>query len=261
MIAPALEVLLSTGPPTEDLARESWLLEEAATGRALLLLASWRDPVVVLGYGQPATDVDLGWCRDHGIPVLRRITGGTGVVHAGDLSVSLALPRSHSWARGIHELYARFLEPVAAGLADAGARIARAASPGRAGRDRSPICFFDQLAESLVMGGRKCVGCAQSRRKGAVLIHAAVLLGLDPRLYARAFGVAEDRVRRGLAPAAEGADWRRVGRRVGHRLAAALELELVEGEPDPVPPRLLEPYSEERWAPCGALSETGGSAS
>ena len=35
--------------------------------------------------------MDLRWCRDNGIPVLRRITGGTGVVHHRDLSVSLAL--------------------------------------------------------------------------------------------------------------------------------------------------------------------------
>ena len=65
-----------------------------------------------------------------------------------------------------------------------------------------------------MVGGKKAVGCAQTRRRGAVLIHTAILLGLDAELYSNVFRVPEEEVRAGLAPAVEGADWRVVGEAV-----------------------------------------------
>jgi len=187
-----LNVMESTGPPVEDLAREAWLLERAAEGEVSLLLTSWEGPVVVLGFGQRPEDADLEWCCSQGLPVLRRLTGGTGVVHRGDLGVGLALPQVHPWAKGIIGLYGRFLDVLEPALTAVGAEVSRLAEPRRGSRVRSPVCFLDQLSDTLVVDGRKAVGCAQTRRRGGVLIHAAVLLGLDAGLYARIFDVPED---------------------------------------------------------------------
>jgi lipoate-protein ligase A len=244
-----LHLHLSDGPPAADLAREAWLSERAADGEISLLLTSWRDPVVILGYGQADTDVDLEWCRSRGMPVLRRLTGGTGVVHQGDLGVGLALPQAHPWAQGIISLYQRFLDVLEPALCSVGAEVTRLAEPRRASRVRSPICFLDQLADTLVANGRKAVGCAQTRRQGAVLIHAAVLLGLDAELYSRVFGIPVEDVVAGLAPAIPGGDWRVVGEALGAHLSDALGLEIVHRPLEPVPERFLEPYATERWAP------------
>ena len=244
-----LEAFRSSGPPSEDLAREAWMLEAAAGGRHLLALSSWVDPVVVLGYGQPASDVDLAWCRQSGVPVLRRITGGTGVVHAGDLSVSLALPRDHAWAGGIHLRYGRFLDSLAAALAVVGAPVARVVASRSGGRRRSPICFEDQLAETLVVAGRKCVGCAQRRAAGAVLVHAAVLLTLDVDLYAGVFRVEPERVRRGLAAALPGGDWSGVAVAVARRMAGALQTQVVWMDRPRLRERRRQRFHDARWAP------------
>ncbi len=249
--ASSLNVYRSTGPPVEDLAREAWLLERAAGGEVSLLLTSWEGPVVVLGYGQSPQDADLEWCCSQGLPVLRRLTGGTGVVHRGDLGVGLALPQEHPWAEGIIGLYGRFLDVLEPALAAVGAEVSRLAEPRRGSRVRSPICFLDQLSDTLVVDGRKAVGCAQTRRRGAVLIHAAVLLGLDAGLYARIFDLPEEDVRAGLAPAAPGADPRAVGEAIATELAKALGLEAVRKSLEPVPERFLEPYATARWAPVG----------
>jgi lipoate-protein ligase A len=236
------------GPPFEDLAREAWLLERAAEGEMSLFLTSWDGPVTVLGYGQKPEEADLEWCRKNGIPVLRRLTGGTGVVHSGDLGVGLALPRSHPWAGEILGLYDRFLGVLEPALRSAGSRVERIREPRRASRVRSPICFLDQLADTLVVDGRKAVGCAQTRRRGAVLIHAAVLLGLETELYSKVFRVPEEDVVAGLAPAVGGVGWREVGEAVTEHLAEALGLEVRYNAVDPVPQRFLEPYSTRRWA-------------
>lgn len=239
----------SEGPPVADLAREAWLLERAAAGEVSLLLTSWTGPVVVLGYGQDVRGVDLEWCRARDIPVLRRLTGGTGVVHRRDLGVGLTLPADHPWADGIISLYGRFLDVLEPALRSVGAGVSRLVEPERASRVRSPICFLDQLADTLVVGGRKAVGCAQTRRRGAVLIHAAVLLDLDPELYSSVFGVPADDVAAGLAPAVPDGDWEVVGEAVATHLGDALGLDVRRRKLEPVPERFLEPYRTEKWAP------------
>lgn len=244
-----LEVYESDGPPVRDLAREAWLLERAAAGNVGLLVASWRGPVVVLGYGQSSDDADLEWCDEQGIPVLRRLTGGTGVVHNADLGVGLALPQVHPWAKGIVGLYDVFLDVLEPALRSVGGEVSRLDDPRRGSRVRSSICFLDQLSDTLVVGGRKAVGCAQTRRRGAVLIHAAVLLGLDAELYSRVFRVREEEVRAGLAPAVMGADWRVVGEAIVQELARALGTKIDRRPIEPVPRQFLEPYDDPHWAP------------
>jgi len=246
---PKLDVYASTGPPHEDLAREGWLLERAAEGRISVFLTSWEGPVVVLGYAQKAEEADLAFCRSESIPVLRRLTGGTGVIHRGDLGVGLALPMAHPWAKGIVGLYGRFLDALGPALRSLGSEVSRLEDPARASRVRSSICFLDQLSDTLVVDGKKVVGCAQTRRSGAVLIHAAILLGFDAEFYARIFGVDADEIRSGLAPALPGADWRQVSDAIVDGLAQALELEVRHRPLDPLPERFLEPYRTPRWSP------------
>ena len=249
MSAAALEVYESDGPPVEDLAREAWLLERAADGQLSLFVTSWTEPAVVLGYGQKSDEADLEWCASHRVPVLRRLTGGTGVVHRGDLGVGLALPQEHPWAKGIVALYGNFLDVLEPALRSVGSEVTRLDDPRRGSRVRSSICFLDQLSDTLVVAGKKAVGCAQTRRRGAVLIHAAVLLGLDAALYSNVFGVPEEEVRVGLAPAVEGVDWRTVGEAVARELARALGTEINRRPLEPVPERFLEPYADPHWAP------------
>jgi lipoate-protein ligase A len=244
-----LTVFSSTGPASHDLAFEAEMMERAAAGECSLLVGSWPGPVVVLGYAQNPGDVDLGWCRKQAIPVLRRLSGGTGVIHRGDLSVSLALPAGHAWAKGIVGLYDRFLAVLEPALTSVGGAVERLNEPARATRVRSPICFEDQLADTLLVDGRKVVGCSQTRRKGAVLIHAAVLLALESGTYARVFRVDEGRVAAALAPAVTGVEWRVVADAVAQEMSRGLDLGLRHST-RPVPRlEFLSVYGRERWSP------------
>lgn len=239
----------------EDLAMEAWLLDRAADGRPSVFATSWSEPVVVLGYAQQPDEVDLEYCERRNIPVLRRLTGGTGVVHKGDLGLSLALPGNHPWARGVIGLYDRFLGVLEPALHRFQPKIERKQDPPRASVVRSPICFFDQLSDTLLVDGRKAVGCAQTRRRGAVLIHAAILLGMDADLYSGVFRTDIDEVRMGLTAAVPGGDWRAIGQMISSGLAYGLGLTPFEPPGPTLDRRYLEPYGERRWAPldCGLV--------
>lgn len=244
-----LRVFESAGPPVADLAFEADMLAAASEGAAGLLVSSWPGTTLVLGYGQDPAEVDLARARAAGIPVLRRLSGGAGVIHRHDLGVSLALPAGHGWARGVVGLYDRFLTPVERALRSLGAPVVRPERPRRASRVRSPVCFEDQLSDTLLRGGRKVVGCAQIRRRGGVLVHAAVLLGLDAGLYEELFGVDRARIAAALGSAVDGAEPGPVGRAVATELASALGLE-ARVEPRPAPSdAALAVYGEARWAP------------
>lgn len=237
------------GRPSHDLAFEGDVLEWAGSGKQSLLVYSWVEPIVILGYGQPAEDVDFEWCEAKHVPVFRRLTGGTGVVHCRDLAVSLALPDDHPWVEGIIATYKRFLQALAAGLKAVGADVEIKNDSHQVGKGRSRICFEDQLSETLLVGDKKVVGCAQARRKGGVLIHASVSLNLREELYAGAFRSTAEVIRRGLTDAAPGVEpgvvsesiARELLRSVGCSGSVSRNIEPSAG--------MLQRYSESRWAP------------
>ena len=237
------------GGASADLAFEEEQLSSAADGKPILVCSSWQRPVLVLGYGQEAESVDLASCRRLGIPVLRRITGGTGVLHHEALSISLALPSSHEWAGSISSLYDGFVESLRLALARDGHKLERGRGHGAGTARRSPICFEDQLTESLLLEGKKVLGCAQARRKQAVLVHGTLLLGLDAELQAAVFGVESARVHSAMAalpPGGRGALEEGISRAIAE--GAGLRLNRSD-TPPAVPPQYLARYSTERWAP------------
>src|SRR5437899_12745912 len=91
---------LSLPTPEENLACDEALLDLSEAGRAEELLRVWEPPqyFVVVGYAnRVATEVNLPFCQDNGVPVLRRCTGGGTVLQGpGCLNYSLVLRISGS---------------------------------------------------------------------------------------------------------------------------------------------------------------------
>jgi len=190
----------TAGDPHGDLALELSLMDEAAAQGPRLFFYSWPEPAVVLGYGQPESDVDLTFCHERGIPVFKRASGGTGVLHSGDLAVTLALPISMEPAGGIQRLYDFMKEHLRSALETEGIPVTDPGPATGRGRARSPLCFLDYSSETLLLGGKKCVGCSQARKKDAVLVHAILLLNLNAVLTSAIFRIPESKIVQALAP-------------------------------------------------------------
>lgn len=249
--APVLRVLLALGgEPAADLAREEALLRTARQDGPAILLYGWDRPVLVLGYGQDPASVDMAACAARDVPVLRRITGGTGVLHGTDLAASLVLPPDHPWARSIPGLYQHFLATLVLGLKPLG--VSLEPSPGHQGPrgPRSPLCFEDDWGETLRVAGRKAVGCAQARRKDGVLVHGVLLRGVDTPLQAAAFGMDEARILAALGPVGNPPPARTtMADSLANAIADALRLAPREDPLPPLPDDLETRYADPRWAP------------
>lgn len=246
----ALRHVLGGEDPRRDLAFEEDQLAAAARGEASLALHAWARPTLVLGYAQDPATVDLAACARLGVPVYRRLTGGTGVLHHLALSASLALPAAHAWCTSIGALYDGFVEATRAAAASLGCPLERGAGHTAAGRGRSPICFEDTLTESLLLGGRKVLGCAQARRREACLVHGTLLLGVDLPLQSAVYGVPPSRLAAALG-ALPGLDAGALATEWATSLAAALGQTLTPPSLPAPSDASLSRYATSRWSPGG----------
>ena len=150
----------------------------------ILRLFGWSSPTVTVGHGQLAgRDLDLVKCQEAGIDVVRRPTGGRAVLHCDELTYSVVLhekllPESVSGSsRLIGEClaYGLRLYGVDAAL-ESPAMQSRLPHQHRTLQPKAP-CFSTLSRNEVKIKGRKLVGSAQRRARGAVLHHGSILLG------------------------------------------------------------------------------------
>ena len=190
--------LLDTGlaDGATNMAMDEAILHACAQGEVppTLRLYGWSPHCLSIGYFQNASkEVKLEECRRLGIDVVRRLTGGRAVLHSSELTYSVAIPARHSLAAGrIVESYRRISLGLVAGLAMLGLEVETAPGgasrrnhvhsdlPNLIGTARTSSCFDLPSDYEITVHGRKLVGSAQTRKRGALLQHGSVLLEFDP---------------------------------------------------------------------------------
>ena len=164
---------LTLPTPEENLACDEALLDLCESGACGQLLRFWEParPFVVLGYANPIrSEVDVAFCEQHTIPVLRRCSGGGTVLQGpGCLNYSLVLEATAgrlASITGTNEwVMTRHQQAVAKLL-------------------QAPV---EKLGHTdLAIGGLKVSGNAQRRKRRCLLFHGCFLLHMDLRLIEKA---------------------------------------------------------------------------
>ncbi len=150
-----------------------------------LRLYGWSRPTVSLGRFQDALGVDIDYCREHGVDVVRRFTGGRGVLHDDELTYCVVASESDGVPRGIANSY-RYLS---ASLAEAYRLLGVAADlvPREGGAKDSAACYLHSSPADLSLGGRKLSGSAQVWLHDTVMQHGSFVITRDIAREARAF--------------------------------------------------------------------------
>lgn len=138
-----------------------------------LRLFSFRPACLSLGRFQPAPP---DACREPGLEVVRRPTGGRAVLHRGDICYSVVAPADHPLVAGsIHRSYGKIARALAEGLAILGLpSLEEAADQGRL--PEGDWCFDAVALHELALDGAKLVGSAQLRRDGILLQQGSIRL-------------------------------------------------------------------------------------
>lgn len=125
----------------------------------ILRIYGWRPAAVSIGYFQSIREeVDLEKCSKIGVDVVRRLTGGGAVLHETELTYSFI---TKQYPQNIMESYRWICETIVISIK-------------RLGFDASFVPLND-----IVVKGKKVSGSAQTRRKGVLLQHGTLLLGVD----------------------------------------------------------------------------------
>ncbi|MGH7588345.1 MAG: lipoate--protein ligase family protein [Gemmatimonadota bacterium] len=185
--------LLETGPRSGiwNMACDEAILE--AVGKEAspptVRFYAWNPPAVSLGRHQPGLDVRArAMLEEFGVTWVRRPTGGRLVYHGSidlELTYSVVAPIGElPLAGGLIDAYRRIHEALAAGLGRLGLAVelaprARGVGP-RLGPASRLACFAATVPWEIEAGGRKLLGSAQRRSRGALLQHGSLPLAGDP---------------------------------------------------------------------------------
>lgn len=162
-----------------NMAVDDVLLDAARQGGGPILRTyGWHPPAVSIGYGQRADEaIDVERCQELGIDIVRRPTGGRAVLHWRELTYSFHCadgdgPAAHPLQEACRILGGCLVE----GLRRAGvdATLARGTTPATG---RRGACFASTSRWEVTVAGRKLVGSAQRRTRGALLQHGSILAG------------------------------------------------------------------------------------
>jgi lipoate-protein ligase A len=190
-------ILDGTNPAAYNMAVDEALLQEATsvwTALTYLRFFQWARPTLSLGFSQKsARVVDFAFCRERGIELVRRITGGKAVLHHHELTYSIVSNDARFFPLDdIGETYRRIALALVLGFRHLGIETSLAGEVNSRGQmPRSPAtsaCFALSNHHEILCSGRKLVGSAQRRTKTAFLQHGSILLDFDPDLLAGALG-------------------------------------------------------------------------
>jgi lipoate-protein ligase A len=183
---PAVE-LIDDGlvEPAQNLARDDAAL---GAGTPLVRVARISAPALSLGVGQRPSVSAARRARALGLPVLRRSTGGTGVLLGdGDVVWSVVLPRHDPRAgRDFVRAYGRFGNGVVRTLATFGVEAAWGPALGLS----EEYCFLGARGCALTVGDKVLGGAAQHATRAAVLHHGVLPLTIDRQRLEAVFGLA-----------------------------------------------------------------------
>jgi lipoate---protein ligase len=180
-------------PPIEttgqlQMAIDRWLLQQHILGQIppTLRFYTWSNPTISLGYHQrhyPEHWQSLVW-RDRTIDMVKRPTGGRGVLHQGDLTYAFI---GSGFVGKRVEVYQQICQFLIDGWRSLGIDL----EYGRAGKGyiHNPNCFGTATSADLVCeDGYKLIGSAQLIKSGAILQHGSIRINPDLELFELVFG-------------------------------------------------------------------------
>ena len=154
----------------------------SGTATPTFRIYQWRPRCISFGYHQSGLPIHFERCRQEGVDVVRRPTGGRAVFHSDEVAYAVVIPRESEWyARSKQDLYRVISTGIAQGLRYLGLpvgyarRSARMPPPSRA--PASVSCFSSTTRWEITLNGRKLVGSAQRLTLDGFLQHGSILMG------------------------------------------------------------------------------------
>ncbi|PZX07249.1 lipoate-protein ligase A [Psychrobacillus insolitus] len=197
---------VNSGPctPSFNMALDEALLDWHSEGLIppVVRFYEWNPATLSIGYFQSVEkEIDMEAVKRLGLGFVRRPTGGRGVLHEHELTYSVIVSEAYpNMPATVTEAYRVISEGLLLGfqqlgldayfsIPDTGEKRQELKKP------KSGVCFDSPSWYELVVEGKKVAGSAQTRQKGVILQHGAILLDIDEDKLIQTFKFASEALR------------------------------------------------------------------
>ncbi len=162
------------------MACDYFLAKSSIAGNDIILrLYGWIKPTISLGYHQESDSIDLVRCRNDGVDVVRRPTGGRAILHWRELTYCIIHPVKQNEGKStLKKIYKKIHWGLLQGFIRLGINLTPA-DGNRKPKIRNPLCFASSAGTELEIDGKKVIGSAQRLIGNTVLQHGSILLSSD----------------------------------------------------------------------------------
>ena len=144
-----------------------------------LRLYGWDKPAVSIGCFQRISDVNIDYCIEKKIPIVRRPTGGRAILHNLELTYSFSAKISYGiFSKGLLDNYKKISYALSLALTKCGF------SPGimmdrKTMNYSSPLCFQSTSYGEITINNKKIIGSAQKRWTDGFLQQGSIPYTID----------------------------------------------------------------------------------
>lgn len=192
---------INSGPcsPAYNMALDEALLDWHSQGEIppVIRFYEWNPATLSIGYFQQVhKDINLEAVKKQNLGFIRRPTGGRAVLHDQELTYSVIVTESYpNMPETVTEAYRVISEGILQGFRLLGLDAYFSVPETKEQLDdlkkpKSAVCFDAPSWYELVVEGKKVAGSAQTRQKGVILQHGAILLDLNEELLLSVFNFA-----------------------------------------------------------------------
>lgn len=174
--------------PYYNMAMDEALLNLVSQGvlPPVIRFYGWNPKTLSIGYFQKLEkEIDLDKVSAGGYGLVRRATGGRGVLHDKELTYSVIVPESHDkMPDSVTAAYKVISTGLLEGFRNLGFQAEFSVPRTKEERTRlkdprSSVCFDASSWYELVVEEKKIAGSAQTRQKGVILQHGSILQSID----------------------------------------------------------------------------------
>ncbi|WP_188456993.1 lipoate--protein ligase family protein [Virgibacillus oceani] len=181
-----------------NMAMDESLLNWHSEGKIppILRFYQWSDPSLSVGYFQNAEkSIDFAAIDQYKVPLVRRLTGGSAVLHDDELTYSIIIAENKPFIpASVREAYYILSKGIFEGYANLGVTVDYAEKIDTS-KTRSAVCFERPALYELMANGKKISGNAQTRKKGVLLQHGSIPRTIDGKMLFDLFRFPTEEIR------------------------------------------------------------------
>ena len=160
---------------------DSFLLETAIKEHSIepvLRFYGWNPPCVSLGRNQAVIKINEDFCKKNGIDIVKRVTGGRGLLHDDEVTYSFICPISIlENGESVIQSYKEISSAIIKGFKELDINLEFGG--GKKKEASHDYCMLLSTGADLTYNAKKLIGSAQFRKQDYILQHGSILFNYN----------------------------------------------------------------------------------